>query len=384
MKRWLRKRRKIFIVVLGYRIIGMALFIGLMSGTSMDGVDAALVELDNNQCITGITRPYGVEARRFLDDVLHANAIDLGTLHQLNTVLGREFGLAVLELLEKANCSAHDVVAIGSHGQTICHDTTAAIPYTVQLACPHTIVEMTGICVVADFRTRDLVVGGQGAPFAPMYHQVLFAHQKTPLMLVNIGGIANVTFLQESQPPRGYDVGPGNCLMDAWIQLKLNQPYDAGGAWAHTGRVIPSLLSELSSDPFFQQKPPKSIGKEYFSLSWLEPKLQKDYAPEDIQATLLELTAMMICNALDQIAERPTDIVICGGGVHNTSLIHALKRHSKEVQVVSSTQFGVDPDFIEAMMFAWLAEKTIHKVPLDLSALTGSKKPVILGAVYHV
>ncbi len=362
----------------------MALYIGLMSGTSMDGVDAALVDLSNNQCIAGITRPYGVEARRFLDDVLQANSVGLGTLHQLNTVLGREFGLAVFELLKQANCPAHDVVAIGSHGQTICHDATAMIPYTVQLACPHTIAEMTNICVVADFRTRDLVVGGQGAPFAPMYHQVLFAHQKTPLALVNIGGIANVTFLQESQSPRGYDVGPGNCLMDAWIQLTLNQPYDADGAWARTGHVIPSLLNELLSDPFFRQKPPKSIGKEYFSRHWLESKLQKNDAPEDIQATLLELTAMTICDAIDQSGVPITNIVICGGGVHNTSLIHALKRHSKDAQVVSSAELGVDPNFIEAMMFAWFAEKTIHKVPLDLSALTGSNKPVILGAVYPV
>ena len=362
----------------------MALFIGLMSGTSMDGVDAALVDLDNNQCLAGITRPYGVEARRFLDDVLHADSIALGRLHQLSTILGREFGLAVLELLEKANCSADDVIAIGSHGQTICHDTAAVIPYTVQLACPHTIAEMTGICVVADFRTRDLIVGGQGAPFAPMYHQVLFDHQQKPLMIVNIGGIANVTFLNESQPPRGYDVGPGNCLMDAWVRLKLNQSYDADGAWASTGHVIPSLLNELLLDPFFQQKPPKSIGKEYFSLNWLEQKLKKDYAPADVQATLLELTAMTIGAACEQATEHPTSIVICGGGVHNASLMHALTRYSKGIQVVSSAKFGVDPDFLVAMMFAWLAEKTIRKVPLDLSVFTGSKKPVILGAVYHV
>ena len=360
----------------------MVLFIGLMSGTSMDGVDAALVDLDTNHCVAGITRPYGCDAERFLEEVLQANAIGLGTLSQLNTILGREFGFAVLELLKKANCSAQDVVAIGSHGQTICHDAAAAIPYTVQLACAHTIAEMTGIRVVADFRTRDLVVGGQGAPFAPLYHQVLFSHHEMPLMVVNIGGIANVTFLEESKPPRGYDVGPGNCLMDAWVRQTLNQPYDAGGTWASRGHVIQSLLNELLSDPFFKQKPPKSIGKEYFSLSWLTPKLREDYAPEDIQATLLELTAITICSTINRTDQQVAKMVVCGGGVHNTSLLCALKRHSKEVLVVSSTQLGVNPDFIEAMMFAWLAEKTIREIPIDLGALTGAQKPVILGAVY--
>ncbi len=360
----------------------MALYIGLMSGTSMDGVDAALVDLDTNQCVAGMTRPYSEKARDFLEEVLRVESVGLGVLSQLSSVLGREFGQAVLELLEKAHCSAKDVVAIGSHGQTICHDATAEIPYTVQLGCPHTIAEMTGIRVVADFRTRDIVVGGQGAPFAPLYHQALFGHHTLPLAVVNIGGIANVTFLEQSQPPRGYDTGPGNCLMDAWIRQTLNQSYDADGAWASSGHVIQSLLTEMLSDPYFQQTPPKSLGKEYFSHLWLASKLHKTYAPADVQATLLELTAITIAQAVSQHVIKPSQVVLCGGGVHNRALHRAIQRHLSDYPVVSSAHLGADPDFIEAMLFAWLAQKTINNIPVDLAALTGAKKPVILGAVY--
>lgn len=360
----------------------MALYIGLMSGTSMDGVDAALVDVDTNRCLSGIMRPYTEKAKAFLEEVLRAERVGLGTLSQLSSVLGREFGLAVLELLEKAHCEAKDVVAIGSHGQTICHDAMAEIPYTVQLGCPHTIAEMTGIRVIADFRTRDIVVGGQGAPFAPFYHQALFGHHQMPLAIVNIGGIANVTFLEESQPARGYDTGPGNCLMDLWIRQMRALPYDADGAWANSGQVIPSLLAKMLSDPYFQQLPPKSLGKEYFSYDWLALKLQGNEAPEDVQATLLQLTATTIAQAISHNTSKPSQIILCGGGVHNHALHHTIQRHLSDSQVVSSSQFGVNPDFIEAMMFAWFAEKSIQNTSIDMVALTGAKKPVVLGVSY--
>lgn len=360
----------------------MALYIGLMSGTSMDGVDAALVDVDTNQCVAGIVRSYSEKSKVFLEEVLRAESVGLGTLSQLSSVLGREFGQAVLELLEEAHCAAQDVVAIGSHGQTICHDAMADIPYTVQLGCAHTIAEMTGIRVVADFRTRDLIVGGQGAPFAPLYHQALFGHHTLPLVVVNIGGIANVTFLEQSQPPRGYDTGPGNCLMDAWIRTILSQSYDADGAWAASGHVIEHLLTEMLLDPYFQQTAPKSLGKEYFSHHWLTAKLHGNEAPEDVQATLLELTAMTIAQAVSQHVSKPSKVVLCGGGVHNRTLHHAIQRHLSDYQVVSSAFLGVDPDFIEAMMFAWFAEKTIQNKSVDMAALTGATKPVVLGVIY--
>lgn len=360
----------------------MALYIGLMSGTSMDGVDAALVDLDTNQYIAGLTQPYCEQARDFLDAVLCAESVGLGVLAQLSSVLGREFGAAVLALLAKTHCSAKDIVAIGSHGQTIGHDATADIPYTVQLGCPHTIAEMTGIQVVADFRTRDMVVGGQGAPFAPLYHQSLFGHLTLPLAVVNIGGIANVTFLEQSRSPRGYDTGPGNCLMDAWIRQQCDKPYDADGAWASSGNVLQPLLRAMLADPYFQHMPPKSLGKEYFSRTWFSSKLHATDAPADVQATLLEFTAITIAQAVTQQTSLSSQVILCGGGVHNRALHRSIQRHLNNTQVVSSTDRGVDPDFIEAMMFAWLAEKTIHNIPVDLASLTGAKKPVILGAIY--
>lgn len=360
----------------------MSIYIGLMSGTSMDGVDAALVDVDSHRCIAGITRPYRDEAKQFLEKVMSSDKIGLATLSQLNTVLGREFAAAVLALLETANYSAKDVVAIGSHGQTICHDATALIPYTVQLACPHTIAELTGIPVVADFRTRDLVIGGQGAPFAPLYHQVIFAQQQWPMAVVNIGGIANVTFLDKADVIRGYDTGPGNCLMDTWIQTHRHQSYDANGAWASSGRVIERLLQDCLSDSYFQQKPPKSLGKEYFSHVWLTSKLQKGDAPEDVQATLLALTAVTICDAIYQQTVQPLSVILCGGGVHNQALFQAIQQQMMTCPVLSSAQLGIDPDYIEAMLFAWFAQKTMQGEALGLMSLTGARKPVILGAIY--
>ena len=350
----------------------------------MDGVDAALVDMDTHRCLAGITRPYGAEARQFLNDVLNGQSLGLGTLSQLSTVLGREFALSVQQLLDTAECSAQDVIAIGSHGQTLCHDASAAIPYTVQLGCPHTIAEMTGIPVVADFRTRDLVLGGQGAPFAPLIHQVLFQHREAPMAVINIGGIANITFLDDSTSAKGYDVGPGNCLMDAFIQMTLNQPYDDEGAWASRGVVIEPLLAALLSDPFFQLRAPKSIGKEYFSIEWLLSHVQSTHRPEDIQATLLELTARTLVREVERHAIRPISVVLCGGGVHNRALHRAFQHHMGETPVLSSAHFGLDPDYIEALLFAWLADKALQGTALDLQTLTGARKPSVLGVIYLI
>lgn len=360
----------------------MTLCIGLMSGTSMDGIDAALVDMNSNTLVAGITRPYGDNAKIFLQEVLRREQLYPATLSQLNTLLGREFALAVHQLLETANITAEKVVAIGSHGQTLCHDATATIPYTVQLGCAHTIAELTGIVVVADFRTRDLINGGQGAPFAPIYHQALFGEGDLPLAIVNIGGIANVTYLAAGGAVDGYDIGPGNCLLDGWIQTHLGLAYDAHGEWGATGKIIMPLLSALLDDPYFKQPVPKSIGKEYFSSSWLANFLQFDYIANDVQATLVELTAITIANDIKKSHLQLNRVVFCGGGVHNIALQHALSKHVPDLQLGSTTELGVDPDFIEAMMFAWLADKTLRNTPIDLRQITGTKKLAILGAVY--
>lgn len=360
----------------------MRLLIGLMSGTSMDGIDAALVDVTNNTLVGGITHSYSLTAKSHLKAALSQKERTAAALSQLHTLIGREFAGAALHLLERFKVAPEDVIAIGSHGQTICHDAMADIPYTVQLGCAHTISELTAMTVVADFRTRDLILGGKGAPYAPLYHEVLFGETKDPIAIVNIGGIANVSFLNAGHTVSGFDVGPGNCLMDAWAQTHLNKPYDAYGAWGGSGDIIPGLLASLLSDPYFDKSPPKSIGKEYFSPEWLAAHLNAGYAPVDIQATLIALTAHSIAKTIKQSLLLISQVAICGGGAHNRVLMSALQSELSGVLVDSTSKFGVDPDFLEAMMFAWLADKALNHTPLDLRHITGARKSAILGAIY--
>lgn len=357
----------------------MKLYIGLMSGTSMDGIDAALLDVKTNQLIKGITYPYSMDIQRRLQAFRIHEAISIAELSQLHTLLGRAFAEAVHQLLDSSPYSVSDIIAIGSHGQTVAHDAEALIPYTIQLGCPHTIAELTALPVVADFRTRDLVIGGQGAPFAPIYHQALFGQCAHPLMVINIGGIANATLLDNGEVISGYDIGPGNCLMDAWIRKQKGSAYDKSGLWAATGTVITPLLDAMLADPFFKKPFPKSIGKEYFSLDWLASylQLQGDEPANDIQATLLALTVETISHAVSV-----HDVFLCGGGVHNATLFNALRRRMPHCVIESTNAVGVHPDYLEAMMFAWLADKALTSTKLDLSRITGSTKPAILGVVY--
>ncbi len=361
----------------------MSVFIGLMSGTSMDGIDAAIVDVSTHTLIKGITRPYSPALRQQLCAVLSDACTNAAILSQVNTLIGREFAAAVSQVLESANMASTSIKAIGSHGQTIVHDPGASIPYTVQLGCAHTIAELTGIDVVADFRTRDLVLGGQGAPFAPLYHQAVLA-KDIPTVVVNIGGIANISCLLPDKVVTGFDTGPGNCLMDAWTQQHLNVSYDKDGGWAASGCVIESLLSHLLSDDYFHISKPKSIDNGYFSNGWLMNYLDSHgaYAPQDIQATLCALTARSI--AIEVLAVIPvvSQVFVCGGGVHNQTLMQALRQQLPGIMVESTTNIGVDADFMEAMMFAWLAEKTLNRVAVDFTSITGACRPAILGAIY--
>lgn len=359
----------------------MNLFIGLMSGTSMDGIDAALVDLSTQALIDGVTIPYSQSALDAIQEVLDGHHTP-GSLSQLNTLLGREFAHAVQQLLQKANTRPGQIKAIGSHGQTLCHNTNSTIPYTVQLGCAHTIAELTGITVVADFRTRDLVLGGQGAPFAPIYHQALFSYLRPhPVAVVNVGGIANLTWLM-SECISGFDTGPGNCLMDAWIKKHQHHPFDKGGAWAASGTVIDELLSNLLADPYFIKPAPKSLGKEYFNDSWLHARLKPHYLPQDVQATLLAFTAVTISDSIKDQTATPSQVLICGGGAHNDQLLSNLQQQLAEIPVQSTEKVGVNPDFIEAQLFAWLAEKALTGTALNLSQVTGAKGRAVLGAIY--
>jgi anhydro-N-acetylmuramic acid kinase len=360
----------------------MSLYIGLMSGTSMDGMDAALVDLSSNTLIAGITRPYSQEVQARLSRFNQAGLISPIHLMQLHTLIGQDFTKAVFDVLNKAHCKPEDIIAIGSHGQTLYHDPLASIPTTLQLGCAHTIAAQTGITTVADFRTRDLVLGGQGAPFAPCYHHILFEKHEMPLVLVNIGGIANITILRKNQTPIGYDTGPGNTLMDAWIKKHRNFDYDTHGDWASTGKIIKPLLSRLLDDAYFKQISPKSIGTEYFSEAWLSIYLESDYLPEDVQATLASVTAISIAHAIQADAPECTRIALCGGGVHNHFLCQQLKQILPQCSIESTQTYGVDPDYLEAIMFGWFAQQTILNNAVNLTQITGAIKPTILGSIY--
>ncbi|KTC93314.1 anhydro-N-acetylmuramic acid kinase [Legionella cincinnatiensis] len=360
----------------------MSLYIGLMSGTSMDGIDAALVDISKNKLLLGNTISYSEEVKNRINALLDGLNLSLASICQLNTLIGKEFAHAVNQLLKEAQLSSSDICAIGSHGQTVCHDTNCAIPYTLQLGCAHTISTLTDITVVADFRTRDIVLGGQGAPFAPIYHQEIFKHEKNHIAVANVGGIANITLIHPNEPIKGWDVGPGNCLMDAWIMKHQGKAYDAHGRWAQQGEVIEPLLTTLMADPFVHLSAPKSIGKEYFSLAWLEAHLSNDYEPVDVQKTLLVFTAKTIANSLLTEENFVDKLYLCGGGTHNLALLDMLNQLVSETEVKSIAEVGISPDYLEAMMFAWLAAQTINYTPLDLRTITGSTHPTILGAIY--
>ena len=362
----------------------MSLYIGLMSGTSMDGIDAALVDVTTHTLLGGITKAYSAQAYDYIHQLITANTVTLPQIWQVNRLLGQEFAAAANTLLQQVGYEASAVTAIGSHGQTIIHDVTVAQPYTIQLACPHTIAEATGLPVVADFRTRDVVLGGQGAPFAPIYHQAVFGQSKSPLAVINIGGIANITVLPPTGNVTGYDLGPGNCLMDAWVQQTLGQAFDQEGRYAAQGTVIPELLDILLRDTYFQIPYPKSICKSYFSLAWLQPHLRSHYAPQDIQATLLALTARCMAQAIMTSPIPLERVALCGGGARNQALSTLLRQLLPNVLVLSTHDLGIDPDFLEAMMFAWLAHQTLSGTHVDMTQTTGANKPAILGAIYKV
>jgi anhydro-N-acetylmuramic acid kinase len=360
----------------------MSIYLGLMSGTSMDGIDAAVMDVTTHRLLGGLTLPYTQSLYERLQILMNSATASLEEIWQLNTAIGKEFAQAANKIMENCGVDRSRVTAIGSHGQTIRHEPNGLSPYTIQLGCPHTIAELTGVTVVADFRTRDMVLGGQGAPFAPLYHQAVLSQPDTSVAVVNIGGITNISFLCPGDPTYGYDIGPGNCLMDAWIQLQLGKAYDDDGHYAAQGQVIPELLQNLLADEFFLLPYPKSVCKSYFSLEWLQHKLQPHYAPQDVQATLLMLSAQSIADTIAQHSIQR--LALCGGGAHNLALIVKLQSLLPQVEVTSTQALGVDPDFLEAMLFAWLAHQAITGTPVDLRHITGAHKPAILGAIYKM
>jgi anhydro-N-acetylmuramic acid kinase len=363
------------------------LYIGLMSGTSLDGIDAALVDFKDNQVqlVSFEYLPLSADIQSAIQQLNKPDAlVSLKEYGAMDARLGHLFADTVNTLLAKADIPASSIKAIGSHGLTVYHAPEIRFPFSLQIGDPNVIAELTGITTVADFRRRDIAAKGQGAPLVPAFHQAVFQNPDEHRCIVNIGGIANITVLSKylSEEVIGFDTGPGNTLMDLWIKLQRNLPYDKNGAWAKTGKIDHGLVELLKQDIYFKAPPPKSTGKEYFSLPWIYQYFDAfSYKAEDIQTSLCFLTAITICDAIKQYAPDTERVLICGGGIHNTYLLELIQQQL-ECPVESTELHGLHPDHVEAMAFAWLARQTLDNLPGNLKEVTGAINSVILGGIY--
>lgn len=357
-------------------------YVGLMSGTSLDGIDAALVDFSDARpcCLATHFSPYSEDLRTAALAIQAPGSDELHRAALLANQLADVYAAAVNQLVAKAGVAPHSIRAIGCHGQTVRH--VPASGYTLQLNNPARLAEKTGIAVVADFRSRDIAAGGQGAPLVPAFHDVAFRVPDRHRVIANIGGIANLTDLAPGKPTGGFDCGPGNMLLDAWILRHRGVPYDEGGRWAGQGQVLPELLARLRSDAFFAAPPPKSCGREEFGIAWLDSRLDGSEAPADVQATLVAITAAGIVDATQRWCGCPAELYVCGGGAHNAALMAALRAGIPAATIDTTAVLGMPPDWVEAVAFAWLAFRTLHHLPGNLPEVTGAKGPRILGAVY--
>lgn len=360
------------------------LYIGLMSGTSMDGIDAVLVDFSEPTptCLAHHHMPLPSELKQRLENTQGKNSIDFIELGSLDTAMGRAFSDCVNTLLNEHNIDKHNITAIGSHGQTLFHHPNGNEPFTLQIGDPNSIATNTGITTIAGFRRRDMALGGQGAPLAPGFHAYLFG-DKAPCCFVNIGGIANITVMHPDKKTIGYDTGPGNTLLDHWCQTHLNQPFDRDGAWAKAHDVNQELLQTLLDDPYFALPYPKSTGRESFNTAWLNERLAhfSELDPGVIQASLTAFTATHIANALNEHLDSG-NVWVAGGGVHNKALMQALSEQCPTLNMQNTETIGIHPQWIEAMAFAWLAHQTYHGKPGNLPSVTGASDTAVLGGVW--
>lgn len=364
-------------------------FLGLISGTSADGIDAALVRFDGDHAharpalLFGRTYPWEPALRaRLVALGQQAEALTLDEVGELDVRIGHAFAAAAASAIRDAGLAPHDVVAIGSHGQTLRHRPHGDAPFTLQLGDAHVIAERCGVPVVADFRRRDVAAGGHGAPLVPAFHAAVLHASGEDRAVLNLGGIANLTLLPARGDVRGFDTGPANGLMDAWCLRHTGHAYDTGGALARQGRVDPALLARLLAEPWFAALPPKSTGRDHFHLDWVEAALAGDESPANVQATLLALTARTVTDALQATQPATSRVIVCGGGVHNPLLMAALADAMPAATIESSAVHGLDPDAVEAMAFAWLAREHLAGRPGNLPAVTGAAGPRVLGALY--
>jgi anhydro-N-acetylmuramic acid kinase len=378
-----------------------------MSGTSMDGVDGVVLELPLHSSIP-FNFPSPQQKNQLPKLLAHANcplpadfrseliALNMTGTNELHraALAGNSLSLlyanVVQQLLEKTHLQPHEVAAIGAHGQTVRHQPNLhdGIGYTLQLGNPALLAERTQITVVADFRSRDIAAGGQGAPLVPAFHQYVFAAPDKNRLILNIGGIANLTVLPASGAVIGFDCGPGNALMDFWSQTHTGKPYDDAGEWAATGQVIPSLLQHWLQEPYFLAPPPKSTGRDLFNSNWLKRSLEatNSYgaAPCDVQATLAELTGVTCISAALAHSKNGDLIAACGGGVFNTHLMHRIQALAHNRQVTTTESIGLPPMQVECAAFAWLAQQAMNRVPASIPSVTGAQSKRILGAIYSV
>jgi anhydro-N-acetylmuramic acid kinase len=364
------------------------LYLGLISGTSADGIDVALTSFDPSPRMHAAkTFAYPESLRRRILDLAQGDGrIALDEFASLDIEIARCFADAALALLKEHGVDSKSVTALGSHGQTVRHRPYHDPPYTMQLGDPNEIAERSGILTIADFRRRDMSAGGQGAPLAPAFHAAMLGQTGVPRVVLNLGGIANITVIagDGTTPLSGFDTGTASCLLDAWAQENIGERYDANGAFAARGTIDKALLARLLDYPYFSKPPPKSTGREEFHPTWLKERL-RDFklAPEDVQATLLAFSARTIADAIRRFAPATHDVLVCGGGVYNPVLMNAIANELKPVSVRSIGDLGINPDFVEAMTFAWLAyERLAGRAAPNVYTVTGARGPRVLGGIY--
>jgi anhydro-N-acetylmuramic acid kinase len=363
----------------------MLLYIGIMSGTSLDGIDAVLADFSSEypKLIVGEHIAFDIALRAELLALNSCTDNELERAALAGNQLAQHYATAVGNLLRASSMPPQEIVAIGCHGQTVRHQPKRG--YSIQLNNPALLAELTAIDVVADFRSRDIAAGGQGAPLVPAFHGAAFAHPGKHRAIVNIGGIANITDVPAEGNITGFDCGPGNMLMDAWCTAHQGAPYDEDGSWAAGGMPIPGLLEAMIREPFFHQAPPKSTGRDLFNTEWLERFVHPEYAPRDVQATLLKLTVKAIQQGIADYCQGVNEVYVCGGGARNTTLINSL-RHAfagTATPVALTDALGVNAEYVEAMAFAWLAYQTINGQPGNLPAVTGARHRCVLGGIFR-
>jgi anhydro-N-acetylmuramic acid kinase len=369
----------------------MSLYAGIMSGTSLDGIDVAIVDIADDNSLNLVAAevfPYSAQLKQQILTLITTGQSSVQSLGELDIALGQAYAEALNTLLKNHNIKAQQLLAVGCHGQTVFHAPNAAHPFSLQLGNGNVIAAKTGVKTVNDFRQADIEQGGQGAPLVPAFHHALFTHAEHHRVIVNIGGISNITTLpaDQQQTVLGFDTGPGNVLLDSWIQLHQGKDFDKDGQWAAQGTVHQPLLDALLAEPYFSQAIPKSTGRELFNLSWLKQHIQAtvpNITPIDVQATLLALTAQSISDAIQAYAADSKAVYICGGGARNTQLMQSLASLMPHRSVETTEALGLHPDWVEACAFAWLAKQRIENNTGNLPAVTGANRACVLGAVYE-